>query len=59
MIVQQLGESYKFKVTQPKWFMSIGDFTIVHTTEYSAWRAFWLRFMGWKVTKLENNGEQK
>lgn len=35
-----------------KWSMTIGDLTINHThTEYSAWRAFWLRFMGWEVEK--------
>ena len=34
-----------------KWEMTIGNFTIQHTTEYSRWKAFWLRFMGWEVTK--------
>ena len=33
------------------WSMTMGDFTMDHTTPYSRWKAFWLRFMGWKVTK--------
>ena len=45
--------SNDFHINMPriKWSMSLGDFTIQQTTNYSAWRAFWLRFMGWKVVK--------
>jgi hypothetical protein len=40
---------------EPKWSMSIGNFTIYHVSEYSRWRAFWLRFMGWEVAKIKGN----
>ena len=36
------------------WTMSIGNYYINHTTPYSYWRAFWLRFMGWKVIRSNN-----
>ena len=46
----------KFNYTKHKWSMRIGEFTIYQTCEYSRWRAFWLRFMGWEVKRLDNNG---
>jgi len=44
-----------FSLPKPKWSMTLGDFTIQQTTSYSAWKAFWLRFMGWKVTNHQHS----
>ena len=37
-----------------KWATSIGDLTIYHISHINWWKRFWLRFMGWKVIKLED-----
>ena len=37
---------------EPKWSMSIGSYTVNQYDNYSIWKAFWLRFMGWKVEKM-------
>ena len=43
------------QIPEYKWEMTIGDLTLKHTTEYSKWKAFWLRFMGWEVINHQHN----
>jgi len=46
---------HDFTYPKNKWTMTIGNYSVYQTTEYCAWKAFWLRFMGWKVEKINDN----
>ena len=45
-------ETVSFYIQKPLWQTSIGDLTVVHTYPLSLWQRIGLRFLGWKVEKI-------
>lgn len=55
--IEEIENGPKIEFSGPpknKWATSIGNITILHVSHINWWKRFWLRFMGWKVIKLED-----
>tara|TARA_R110002126_G_scaffold208349_1_gene355238 strand:+ start:483 stop:662 length:180 start_codon:yes stop_codon:yes gene_type:complete len=48
-------EHATFTIRSPayRWSTTIGDLTVYHLSNFNAWQRFWLRFIGWKVEKID------
>lgn len=52
------GPNYRFyEPPKLRWITSIGELNFHHTVHINWWKRFWLRFMGWKVTKVEDKND--
>lgn len=47
---------------KPKWIVTIpknGEFCISYTKHLNWWARMWMRFIGWEVTKVDNNEQDR